>query len=375
MVIRQRISQINKPYAITMWDFSWIERRWTGAGYEDWELILDELADRGYNAVRIDAFPHFIAYNRSKTWELIPCWKYQCWGSPGINRISNVEDALIKFIKLCRDRDIKVALSTWFREDHDNVRMNITTPEELGRVWMSVLDLIDEAGLSGCILYVDLCNEFPLSIWAPFLYRDKALDLVTFDSRTTTFIKDWMHKSIDYLRSKYPEHDYCFSFCTELNNYQEQDVTYFDLLEPHIWMSGFTSFWSDLGFTETETSLKLGYDLLQKSKELYYSDVEKWHKGLLKAIHLVRDWSIEAKKPLVTTECWAVGDYCDYPLLDWEWVKKCCEFGVCEALKTKRWVAIATSNYCGPQFVGMWRDIEWHKKITTLIRTSECGPF
>jgi hypothetical protein len=29
------------PLAITMWDFSWIERRWPGAGYEDWDDVLD----------------------------------------------------------------------------------------------------------------------------------------------------------------------------------------------------------------------------------------------------------------------------------------------------------------------------------------------
>src|SRR5580658_1782814 len=30
------------PRAITMWEFSWIERRWPGAGYEDWDQALDE---------------------------------------------------------------------------------------------------------------------------------------------------------------------------------------------------------------------------------------------------------------------------------------------------------------------------------------------
>src|SRR5579871_4570983 len=35
------------PRAITMWEFSWIERRWPGAGYEDWDKALDELKDRG----------------------------------------------------------------------------------------------------------------------------------------------------------------------------------------------------------------------------------------------------------------------------------------------------------------------------------------
>lgn len=29
------------PLAITMWDFSWIERRWDGAGFEDWNAALE----------------------------------------------------------------------------------------------------------------------------------------------------------------------------------------------------------------------------------------------------------------------------------------------------------------------------------------------
>lgn len=45
------------PLAITMWDFSWIERRWDSAGFEDWNAALDGVKERGYDAVRIDAFP------------------------------------------------------------------------------------------------------------------------------------------------------------------------------------------------------------------------------------------------------------------------------------------------------------------------------
>ena len=50
-----------RPLAITMWDFSWLERRWPGAGYEDWDAALDGLAERGYDAVRIDAYPHLVS--------------------------------------------------------------------------------------------------------------------------------------------------------------------------------------------------------------------------------------------------------------------------------------------------------------------------
>lgn len=53
--------RLDHPLAITMWDFSWLERRWPGAGYADWERALDELVVRGYDAVRIDAYPHLYA--------------------------------------------------------------------------------------------------------------------------------------------------------------------------------------------------------------------------------------------------------------------------------------------------------------------------
>lgn len=70
------------PLAITMWDFSWLERRWPGAGYEDWDQVLSELRVRGYQAVRIDAYPHLIAHGAEKTWELKPEWNQQDWAPP-----------------------------------------------------------------------------------------------------------------------------------------------------------------------------------------------------------------------------------------------------------------------------------------------------
>lgn len=45
------------PRAITMWDFSWLERRWPGAGYENWDQALNELSERGYNAYVLTLIP------------------------------------------------------------------------------------------------------------------------------------------------------------------------------------------------------------------------------------------------------------------------------------------------------------------------------
>ena len=65
-----------------MWDFSWLERRWAGAGFEDWDLALDELTERGYNAVRIDAYPHLTGVDAQREWVLDEVWNQQDWGSP-----------------------------------------------------------------------------------------------------------------------------------------------------------------------------------------------------------------------------------------------------------------------------------------------------
>ena len=57
-------------------------------------------------------------------------------------------------------------------------------------------------------------------------------------------------------------------------------------------------------------------------------------------------------------------------MLGWNWVKELCEIGTIKASQTGAWGAIATSNFCAPQFVGMWRDIKWHQRMTRIIKDS-----
>jgi hypothetical protein len=146
-----------------MWDFSWLERRWPGAGYEEWDRALDELQERGYDAVRIDAYPHLVAQDAARAWELLPVWNQQDWGSPALTRVQ-VQPALNQFLERCRERGLLVGLSSWFRRDRDDSQMRLSTPEQLGQAWLQTLRSIDEAHLLSTILYVDLCNEFPLHV-------------------------------------------------------------------------------------------------------------------------------------------------------------------------------------------------------------------
>jgi len=358
---QMRLRNLQRPLAITMWDFSWLERRWPGAGYEDWDLALDGLAQRGYDAVRIDAYPHLLAANSNAKWELVPCWNTQEWGSPAKN-IVQVQPSLNQFIRKCADRKLRVALSTWFRHDPDQVLMGIHSPEEHGRIWKLTLDSIAHDDLLSHILYVDLCNEWPLDVWAPFLPRGF--------KRNSAQNADWMRRAIQVVRSTYPDLDYTFSQTSELETWKEQDVSMLDFMEPHIWMAQAAGYYDAVGY-HYERFDPVGYiNLVNNAKRIYMERRDYWDGKLKERIEMCAEWSRTAGKRLITTECWSLVDYKDWPLLEWDWLKQLCELGVRTAAATGCWVAMATSNLNGPQFAGMWRDIDWHRRMTSVIHSA-----
>jgi hypothetical protein len=356
------------PRAITMWEFSWIERRWPGAGYEDWDQALDELVARGYNAVRIDPFPHLLAADPHRIWTLWPEWNTQMWGSPDVNRIVLLP-ALFDFIGKCRDRGIMVGLSTWYRKDDADTRMTITGPEVMAANWIKTLDLIAQAGYIDSILYTDLCNEWPGEDWAPFVKPP-----LTYGDWDKPASLDYMHKAITLVRARYPHIPLLFS-CAEdrPENYLEHDLSDFDLLDPHIWMAQQNDGeFYQLAEYHYERFDARGYtNLSLKAENIYRARPEYWQSQLTQAIDRHAAVSRKMNMALITTECWGVVDYKDWPLLKWDWVKDLCLLGAQRAASTGQWLAIATSNFCGPQFVGMWRDKTWHQQLTHMIKSSE----
>jgi hypothetical protein len=356
-----RLRNIQHPLAITMWDFSWLERRWPGAGYDDWDLALDGLSQRGYDAVRIDAYPHLVAANPNATWELIPCWDTQDWGSPAKNRVQ-VQPALNHFIRKCADRKLRVGLSTWFRQDPNQTLMRIHSAEELGRIWKVTLDSIAHDGLLPNILYVDLCNEWPLDVWAPFLPEGF--------KRTSAANTGWMKRAIQVVRNAYPDLDYTFSQTSEFDEWKQQDVSMLDFMEPHIWMAQADGYYDEVGYHYERFDPQGYVNLVDNAKRVYMEKRDHWDRKLVERIKMCAEWSRASGKPLITTECWSLVDYKDWPLLEWDWLKQLCELGVRTAAGTGCWVAIATSNFCGPQFAGMWRDIDWHRQMTNTIHSA-----
>ncbi|QJU56322.1 cellulase-like family protein (plasmid) [Herbiconiux sp. KACC 21604] len=373
-----------EPYAITMWDFSWLERRWPGAGYEDWDEALSQLVDRGYNAVRIDAYPHLIAANPDREWELFPNWDTQSWGAQSNVRVRPLP-ALTEFLKRARHHGVRVSLSSWFREDVANTRVHYDTPERFSDMWITTLRHIEQEGLLDTLLFVDLCNEYPLRVWAPWLYTERLAqnvfrarrgdlaDAVPPEaSRTEAWVAEWMNGTIDRVRAAYPNLKYTYSFSSELATWRDQDVSSLDLLETHIWLANneFTDYYDKVGYRFEKFS-PAGYDnVVQRGREEYYRGQEQYDASLFRMIDNVADWSRATGKPLAITECWSLVDYKDWPGLEWDWILDINARAVEYALGTGRFVGLATSNFCGPQFVGMWREVDWHRRLTTAIKSA-----
>jgi len=162
--------------AIAMWDFSWLTRM-TGeeAEYRNWDEVLDGLVERGYNCVRIDAFPHLVEAQLSgvagNAITILSEPVSAQWGNSKPVTV-DPKTSLRDFMSKAQERNLKVGLSSWFNPDSLDLRSTLRTSQGFARVWGETLKFLEGEGVSDCIVWVDLCNEFPFSGWATGMHQD-----------------------------------------------------------------------------------------------------------------------------------------------------------------------------------------------------------
>jgi hypothetical protein len=375
--------------AVTMWDFSWLTRRdGAEAEYANWDKVLDELAGRGYDTIRMDAFPHLVAAGpdgeQVDRFTILPQTPLFMWGNHAPVDVGP-RAGLIEFITKVRDRGMNVGLSTWFTDDTLHRADTVATPADYARIWRETLDHLADAKLLDAVEWVDLCNEFPIGKWAKAAYplifdgadpADPIPAISEWSPEAQTRVQQYLDEGIGSVREAYPELSYTFSFESVSGyNARQLDTSSLDLAEVHVWLS------SDLGFNaisgQLDVLLELGPDKLaahaEKAPEVYFSERDKWLRTLDGLMDEWATWAAERTLPLITSESWGPINYDDVDSIEgtseWDWVKDVCAEGVRMAID-KGWSGICTSNFAQPHFEGMWSDMGWHREQTRRIKRS-----
>ncbi len=385
-VPNQAFTFAGERLAVTMWDFSWLTRRTAPeAEYADFDRALDELAERGYNCVRMDAFPHLIAKDAGgrvqERFTVLPQDPAFMWGNH-----ANVEveprKSIIEFMRKLKTRGMRAGFSSWFQNDASDRTSMVVTPEDFARVWSETLEWVGEHDLLDVVEWVDLCNEFPLEMWAPGALRYMAettgepigiLSAVQgYSEAQKSALGDFMRESIEGVRARFPDLAYCYSFtAADAGLLDGVDLGGFDVLEPHLWINANIPFTLLSGLWATLAGIpQATYAIYPHADFHYRAGRQRWLEWLGRMMDTWTALSRKYEAPLYTSESWGPVNWADLsPKLkerEWDWVKDVCAEGVSMAVE-RGWKGVCSSNFCGPQHEGMWNDVEWHRGVTNII--------
>lgn len=389
-----------KRFSNAMWEYTWMLQR-TGRQneYADWDKVLDEVVERGYDCLRIDPFPHQIARGKDgrliEEFENVVDYNYMwtCYQPAKYNPRKSLKE----FMQKCKDRGIYVGLSSWYRRDTTHRELELETAEDYARIWTETLDFLAENDLLDGITWVDLCNEFPLDNWAPAL-KETLIETVSGQTQPVNVVasswedptpesverySDFMKRAINPVREKYPQLLYTFSIAHSMMM-KKLDYSCCDILDIHVWADHYFPWMVANGFMDMNEVFKPGESNMltghQASKIVEHIEKCCTYYPMFKyeiakfLENETKEWAQIAKKAdalLVTTEAWASIVYEDVflngALGEWDWFKEVCEMGVRAAVKNG-WTSICTSNFCEPQFEGMWYDVDWHRKMNEIIK-------
>lgn len=392
--IPRLISGQQNPLAIAMWDFSWILRHHRYGTFENWEKVLEELAERGYNAIRMDAMPQFVAADsdgaiQEEFRSVKDGWIPSLWGND-YTMSFNPREALMEFLPLCEKTGVKVGLASWFLR-HGTSREDIFMEKGgLTRAWSETLSFLKKQQLLDNVIYVDVLNEYPFWHGYDWLKNElnKRSDIEQFkldnpeanvpdfqpgqdavNPLKREFYTRFIHQTIGSLKQQFPELEFFASLDSGMR-LDQLDMSCFDALDYHIWFAH-TGEIPGLGAVSSKDQTQ-DLRLVNNNLKRYWTENKEsliqWMDGRLAAIsEAAEQYDIVCGN----TEGWGPIFWYDHPELDWKWVKETAEICTDLALKYDRYKFLCTSNFNHPQFKGIWEDVSWHRKVTSKIKSGK----
>jgi len=360
-----------------------------GGAFEDFDKTTDELLERGFNTIRIDAFPLIIGKLDSLNQEItIPGNPLFNWGPSDKDRLHAPVQELISFMEVTKSKNINVILSTWGTgcSEFPDILKGYADRKVFWAAWERTLDILKEKDLLSNVAYVDFDQEFPF--FSPFQFEINRLGVIQEENKTSSagamedagktrsgydrlawnpaqmeFVHDLMSSTLTHFQKKYPGLRFTFSLTAFWEEVRALKLNLFDVLELHIWMSSSPRFGTRSQFDATVKDR--GVHDYREYMDRINQTMKSVRPMLLKDMHnrlsFAKEWSEEIGAPLVTTESWGPWWHMDHKDLDWKWLYDWCE--ECMGLASDYGLWGATPwNYSHPYWEN-WKNIGWYQKV------------
>jgi hypothetical protein len=357
---------------ILMWDQAFLLRHHPGGSFQDYDRVLDETVERGYNTVRLDTMPQWIGLDdldETLAWTdpklpFLP-WDWNCAVKGPVGRW------LDEFMHKTLERKLNYTLSCWWSRGNGPA-MRVIYPEnhlQAAEIWIEYLEAWKRRfGFNG-LIYVDLQNECPFFIdgYKQRFERETGAtwdELPTFSPEQNAWLARDLNGAMKLMHRAFPE----LRFTVSIHGDPRWiDVPLeFDCLDVHFYAD------ADLRWRE-RTEMRDHFAHMSRSDHWFKNFSErcvKTHRAMapmLRArqrdkLFAFADLALRRGMPLTTSESWASWFYIDHPDLDWGWLLEWASWSVEDAIDAKMW-GWTPHNYGQPQFAN-WRDVAWHRKLT-----------
>jgi len=305
---------------------------------------------------------------------------------------------ILELVRKAKERGIYVALSTWLKPTWSHENDFMEGPQGLVRIWDETLRFLEENGCLDNIIYVDVQNEIPDGGCNTWLYNQLAClaePNQTWSARQKAFYRQYFNQVLRELKRRWPQLSFAasFSFWFWPEVEEETDLSLYDFLDVHLWADmAPCQFLKDTGYWEyivrfgdpDRIYLNMGMgnyvgNIKRMPGDFHFEEInrkvhESWakHKAectawleekVAKVAEIGRKYGI----PVGNTEGWGSVNWYEHPMLSWDMVKEAAVIGA-ELGAKYGYLFNCQSNYCEPQYLRNWRDVEHHLKVTSIIR-------
>ena len=356
--------------AMASWGHDWLTRRDAPQGEYRVPQVLDELCERGYNALRVDAFPHLLATGtdgvHSERFQLLG--HGNLWLAP--------RKQLLDLATQARSRNLRLWLTSRFLNDTQARRAFVRRPRDFVDVWSQTLQLLAEHQLLDTVAAVDFCDEFTSpetthGAWRSLFPRhplNPLSRLMDWSAESEQAVERYLLDVPRALRALFPTIAFGVSVSTQTEaRLRKLDTSELDFIDTHFWLDDDPRIGLMTGAPLALTGNRLARTVQTQLAGLAWrTRGVAWVRQLEERFDTLSEFArLRRLQPVVG------GGYvrvASEAAADWRWVQDVSEAMINTALGHGVSCMI-TAQQARPHSQHLWREIDWHRDMTHRILT------